>query len=202
MNARSFEDHPDEFLVEQFKATRDNQYFDLLVRRHTKRVFNACRKVLNNDAVAEELTQDTFLSAFSHLDDFHGGMFYSWLWRIARNRCVNHLKSAAMARERSDNEALEAMPFQEKPEADFELAEQIRIVLDELAPPQRLCLKLFYLEGYSYREISRITGFLPGNVKSYLQNGMRRFRLLWENLQQEATEGEKGEYERRAPSGV
>ena len=202
MKARSFEDRPDDFLVEQFKATRDNQYFDLLVRRHTKRVFNACRKVLNNDAVAEELTQDTFLSAFSHLDDFHGGVFYCWLWRIARHRCVNHLKSAVVARERSDNEALEATPFQGKPEADFELAEQIRIVLDELAPLQRLSLKLFYLEGYSYQEIASMTGFSTSKVKSYLQNGMRRFRLLWENLQREASEEENGEYERRASSGV
>jgi RNA polymerase sigma-70 factor (ECF subfamily) len=202
MKAGSLEDRPDEFLVEQFKATRDNQYFALLVKRHTKHVFNACRKVLNNDAVAEELTQDTFLSAFSHLDDFHGGLFYSWLWRIARNRCVNHLKSAVVARERSDDGVLEAMPLQEKPQANFELAEQIRIVLDQLAPPQRLCLKLFYLEGYSYREIAGITGFSTGKVKSYLQNGMRRFRLLWENLQREASEEENGEYERRASSGV
>jgi len=97
---------------------------------------------------------------------------------------------------------LEAMPLQEKPQANFELAEQIRIVLDQLAPPQRLSLKLFHLEGYSYREIASLTGFPTGKVKSYLQNGTRRFRLLWENLQHEATEGERGEYERRAPSGV
>jgi RNA polymerase sigma-70 factor (ECF subfamily) len=202
MKVRSLEDRPDEFLVEQFKATRDNHYFDLLIRRHAQRVFNACRRMLNNDTVAEELTQDTFMSAFIHVDDFHGGVFYSWLWRIARNRCVNHLRSAVVARERSENEVLEAMPFPEKPEADFVLAEQIRTVLDELAPPQRLSLKLFYLEGYSYREIAGITGFPAGKVKSYLQNGMRRFRLLWENLQQQAGGAEKGEYERRAPSGV
>jgi RNA polymerase sigma-70 factor, ECF subfamily len=200
MRASALANHPDEFLVEQFKATRDEDYFAELVRRYTRRIFSACRRTLNNDAVAEEVTQDTFMSAFSHVESFYGGAVYPWLWKIARNRCVNYLKSTAVTREKSGNEVLEAITVQRDCGADVELAEQIRKVFDELAPPQRISLKLFCVEGYSYREIARITGYPMGKVKSYLQNGMRRFRLLWEDLQRGESQGEKGEYERRAPS--
>ena len=115
-------------------------------------------------------------------------------------RCINHLKSAIVTRERSGINALEAMTIQMDCAVDFELAEQILKVFVELAPPQRVSLKLFCMEGYSYQEIARITGFPTGKVKSYLQNGMRRFRLLWEKIHKEAGKREKGEYETPAPN--
>jgi DNA-directed RNA polymerase specialized sigma24 family protein len=82
------------------------------------------------------------VNAFSHVDSFSGGTFYPWLGKIARNRCVNHLKSTAVIREGSGTEALETAAVQKDFAAEIELAEQIRQVLEDLAPEQRVSLKL------------------------------------------------------------
>jgi RNA polymerase sigma-70 factor (ECF subfamily) len=168
----------DEFLVEQFKATRDSSYFEALVRRHAQRILSVCRKMLNSDSLAEEITQDTFTRASLQIDSFHGGPFFRWLWGFARNGCINHLKSGA-TRER--NAPLESTTVQgDAAAADVERAEHIRKLLDELDPPQRMVLRLFFWEGYSYNEVAATAGIPVREVKSRLENGRRRFRLLWE----------------------
>jgi len=55
----------------------------------------------------------------------------------------------------------------------------IRAVLSELPERQRRCLKLFYIEGFSAKEVANATGWTDKQVKSYLQNGRRNFIRLW-----------------------
>jgi DNA-directed RNA polymerase specialized sigma24 family protein len=45
---------------------------------------------------------------------------------------------------------------------------------------QRICLKLLYVDRYTAAEVARLTGFTGKQVKSHLQNGRRRFRILWD----------------------
>jgi len=56
---------------------------------------------------------------------------------------------------------------------------QIRTILRGLPEQQRICLKLFYLEGYSAKEVAKRTGFTEKQVKSHLQNGRRNFVAAW-----------------------
>jgi RNA polymerase sigma-70 factor (ECF subfamily) len=56
---------------------------------------------------------------------------------------------------------------------------QIRTILRGLPEEQRICLKLFYFEGYSAKEVAERTGFTEKQVKSYLQNGRRNFLSAW-----------------------
>jgi RNA polymerase sigma-70 factor (ECF subfamily) len=183
----------DESLVESFKATRDSAYFDALVRRYARRIFGVCRKILNNDSVAEDATQDIFMKVFTQIDSFHGGAFAAWLWKTARNRCINYLKSPPARREVPVDDPVEKVSDGD-PGMDVESAEQserIKKTLDLLAPGQRICLKLSYLEGWTYDEIAQRTGFTFREVKAQVQNGKRRFRHLWQKLECEPPEGKK-----------
>jgi len=59
------------------------------------------------------------------------------------------------------------------------LAAEILAVLSRLPVEQQICLRLFYIEGYSAKEISMLARYSDKNVKSYIQNGRRRFKLAW-----------------------
>jgi RNA polymerase sigma-70 factor (ECF subfamily) len=175
----------DESLVESFKATRDRAHLDLLVRRYARRIYGVCRKMLNNDSAAEDVTQDIFMTVFTQIDSFHGGAFRAWLWRITRNRCISYLKSPPARRE-VPVETLEEKVSDADPGVDVESAQQserIKKTLDLLAPEQRICLKLFYLDGWTCNEIVERTGFTPREVKTHVQNGKLRFRHLWQKLE-------------------
>src|SRR5215204_3799381 len=65
--------------------------FNTLVTRHERAVFNVCLRLLRDAASAEDAAQDTFVKAWTSLDQFRGGMFRPWLLRIASNRCYEIL---------------------------------------------------------------------------------------------------------------
>jgi RNA polymerase sigma-70 factor (ECF subfamily) len=76
-------------------AARDGDYaaFEALVKRHQRRVFATALGVVKNPAEAEEVVQETFLSAFEHLDGFRGdAKFSTWLFRVATNHALMKLR--------------------------------------------------------------------------------------------------------------
>jgi RNA polymerase sigma-70 factor (ECF subfamily) len=201
MKAEVFEPS-DESLVETFKATRDSAYFGVLVRRYARRIFGVCRKMLNNDSAAEDATQDIFMEVFTQIDSFHGSAFGAWLRKIARNRCINYLKSPPARREVTV-ETLEARVSDGDPgmgPGPAERTQRIKKTLDLLSSEQRICLKLVYLEGWTYDEIAQRMGLTIREVKTHVQNGKLRFRHLWQKLEYESPEGKKSQYERPEPS--
>jgi RNA polymerase sigma-70 factor (ECF subfamily) len=82
----------DDVLVESARLG-DYAAFEALVRRHQRRVFAVAMGILKNPAEAEEVAQETFLSAFEHLDGFRGeARFSTWLFRVATNHALMKLR--------------------------------------------------------------------------------------------------------------
>ena len=170
---------PDDLLVERFQAARDHTLFAELFRRYRRPVFGACWSVLHDVSAAEDMTQEAFMAALAKIDTYSSGSFSAWIRTIARNLCLNYLK----ARGREILDGLDMSTLESGRDAAVsELVGDIRVVLGALSPPQRRCLKLFCIEGYRHKEIVRLTGFSEKQVKSYLQNGMRRFRIEWARI--------------------
>lgn len=180
MGSSRFEDSPDEMIVEEFRSTGDNACFAELFRRHRSAIYRCCMVFSRNPATAEDLTQETFTAALLRIDRFTAGSFNAWLRTIARNLCINHVRCSTSLREVSSAEQPER-PASSKGD---ELAAEVLALLDELPQRQRICLKLFHIEGYSYKEICRFTNYTAKEVKTHIQNGNRRFRLTWESLNQ------------------
>ena len=59
-------------------------------------------------------------------------------------------------------------------------SDEVLTVLSELPAHQRICLKLLYMEGLSYGESTVATGLSESDVKTHVQNGKRRFKIIWE----------------------
>ena len=84
----------DEALVARVVAG-EHALFELLMRRHNRRVFRTTRAILKNDDEAEDAMQEAYVSAFTHLADFSGrSRFSTWLVRIAVHECLGRLRKS------------------------------------------------------------------------------------------------------------
>jgi RNA polymerase sigma factor (sigma-70 family) len=169
----------DDALVERFRVSGGDRYFKEIFERHGKPILGVCRRILGNDSLAEDLVQETFKRAFTEIHRFRGGNLRGWLFTIARRLCINYLRSK-FAREVPSLADPDTLAFTGSAEHDLLTKAEILAVLNNLPVEQRVCLKLLYIEGLSYEEISAATGYSPAEVKTYIQNGKRRFKILWE----------------------
>ena len=173
---------PDVALVRQFRATGDPALFEVLFKKYQTPIFHlVCRMVNGEDAY--DLTQDVFHHALRSLPAFKGDCkFSTWLYTIAKNTCLNHLRESkkhAEQEERSLDEGPEAADAGADVDRIVEMRELQRVVdgvLAQLTPEQRLLMVLRDFEQLSYEEISEITDLSLVNVKSKLHRARLAFK--------------------------
>ena len=177
---------PDVALVRQFRATGNPALFEALFKKYQTPIFHlVCRMVNGEDAY--DLTQEVFYRALRSLAAFKGDCkFRTWLYTIAKNTCLNHL------REDKKRVAMEEYSLDEgagasDPGADVarivetrELQRAVDDVLAQLSPEQRLLLILRDFEQLSYEEISAITELSIINVKSKLHRARLAFKAKFQ----------------------
>jgi RNA polymerase sigma-70 factor, ECF subfamily len=172
---------PDQPLVRAALAG-DLRAFEWLVERHRAVVFRVIARLVDDDAEAEDLTQDTFLRAFHRLERYRGDApFRSWLLRIAHNTAVTYVtQSGRVAAHPVDVAGEEAAGAVEagSPADQLERRER-RQRLDKklkgLGRAHRTVLVLRDIEGLSYEEIARITESPVGSVKGRLHRARSEF---------------------------
>ncbi len=183
MSDRNFRGQDDGQLVEEYRSTANREAFSELWRRHEPRIRASCRRVLRNDAAAEDITQDTFLRALVHLGRYEADNFAGWLWRIAYHLCLNYLRSVEVRATRALLEEAEELGAMSAGERGNDIAEALIALMETLPERQRIALKMFYLDECSYADIMRATGFSAKELKSAIQNGRRTLRQKWERMQ-------------------
>lgn len=161
-------------------AAGDRRAFERLYRQHTNRVFSLCARMVNDQARAEELTQDVFVRAWEKLHLFRGeSSFTTWLHRLTVNVVLNARKSDGRNRtrfEETDEEAggmdafpgVVGMPLPPGDLLDLEEA------ITRLPPGARRVFLLHDVEGYKHEEIAEMLGVTAGATKAQLH----RARLL------------------------
>jgi len=167
----------DEELATRFRDEGDLTCFDELARRHRSRVVAACGRILRG-AEAEDAAQEVFLRVMAKIRLFQGGSFLGWLLVLTRNVCLNRVAQPGLnpleaAREPAGGDT-------EMTRATEDAVRKMLALLQELPEAQRICIKLFDLDGYSYEETARLSGYPEKKVKSYLQNGRRMLKILWD----------------------
>ena len=139
----------------------------------------------------EDLLQEIFVKAYFALPKFNqDSTFYTWIYRIAANHCLDHLrkhrpKTYSLDEQKDDGEdtfqpmELKA-PFQEAPHETIDFKHTLRAVLSELSPEHRLVLTLRELQGYNYEEIAEIAECEVNTVKSRLNRARAAFKEIFE----------------------
>ena len=156
-----------------------------LVRRFERPVYNLVVRLVQDPALAEDLTQDAFLKMFRGLAQYDASLrFSSWLFRIAHNTAVDHLRQRRLllATPRLDEDGDVIDPLDQLPDLGDspELAatrRQMAVVIDRaidtLRPEYRAVVVLRHHEDLDYEEIAEVTGLPLGTVKTYLHRARK-----------------------------
>lgn len=150
-------------------------------RRHGRAVYGLARRVLQDAAEAEDVTQEVFLRLWREPERFDPGRgsLRSFLLAVAHGRAVDVVRSSSSRRAREARDAARTARagYDMEHEAwDLALADQVATAMDELADEERRAIELAYFDGHTYREVARVLGQPEGTVKSRIRSGLRRLR--------------------------
>lgn len=156
----------------------DPEAFRTLVARYHPRIFNLIYSLVRDRDEADDLAQEVFIKAFRSLSGFKGqAQVYTWLYRIAVNRCLDWLKSRRRHPEtsldrvevyRADGAVLRGSGATDAEMEQRELGRALEGALRELPPDYRVALTLREVDGLSYEEVADAMGCSVGTVKSRL----------------------------------
>lgn len=159
-------------------AAGDGAAFRRVVDRHLPLVLGVARRILRDDAEAEDVAQETMLRLWrggARLELGPGGLG-PWLRRVARNLCIDRVRSGRRVA------VVEEVPEQAEPAsqlsglADQDLSRRVDEALRALPERQRIALTLFHFEGLSQVEVGATLGISDEAVESLLARGRRALK--------------------------
>jgi len=167
---------------------RDEPAIRAIMQSNNRRLYRLARGILRNDSEAEDVVQETYARAFTHLEDFRGdSSLGTWLGRIAINEALGRLR-----RQRANVEwtslppgTLEAQIIQfprsasedpEKSMAQREIQHVVEHAIDELPEAFRIVFITRMIEGMNVEETAEILGLKPETVKTRLHRARTMLR--------------------------
>jgi|UniRef100_UPI00404A09D2 RNA polymerase sigma-70 factor, ECF subfamily len=156
--------------------------FDELTLRYRGRVYGMIYNMTSNREDAADLTQDAFIKAFQSINRFQGqSSFFTWLYRIAVNSTLTHLRKNKLRtffslekvdeNDRHSAEVIEALTDNSGVERDTfikELQERLNEAMQKLSIKHRTVVTLFEIDGLGHQEIAEIMNCSVGTVRSRL----------------------------------
>ncbi|ABQ39344.1 MAG: RNA polymerase sigma factor [Bradyrhizobium sp.] len=179
-------------LIRRARA-RDEAAIRAILQANNRRLFRIARGILRNDSEAEDVVQDTYVRALTHLGEFRGQSSLStWLVRIAMNEAMGRLRGARPAlpldEQREDKSGAEVIEFRatssdpEKSVAQRQIQAVVEQAIDDLSEPFRLVFIARVIEEMSIDETADLLGLKPETVKTRLH---RARGMLRENVEKE-----------------
>jgi len=192
-------DWTDEELLLEYRYTGIREAFDELVHRYERKLYHYLYRYLGNAANADDVFQKTFMVVLRECDTFDAGRpFRPWLYRIATNEAVDHMRKAKRKRFSvvsmdalmgSDGDGYciadtvaghEPEPFEDP--MDREIAGKVRAAVDALPEQMRQAIYMVYFQGLSYREAADAVGVHFGTLSGRLNRGIEKLNFLLKNV--------------------
>ena len=191
LEARALQRAEDDELIRAAQKG-DRSAFDSLVRRYDRSVLRLALHMLGNEQDAQDVHQDAFIKAYRHLSNFRFECsFYTWLYRIVTNLCLDQLRRRKSRREDpgtvldSSGEEMDLMAHVADDRAgadpDRELARKhqhaaIQDALAELTPRERTVFELKHYQGLKLRTIGEMLSTTEETAKNTLFRATRKLR--------------------------
>jgi RNA polymerase sigma-70 factor (ECF subfamily) len=170
-----------DFAVVKKVQAGDVAAFDQLIVKYRERVFGVVYNLTANREDAADLTQDAFIKAFQSINRFQGNCsFFTWLYRIAVNTTLSHLRKnrlrsffslEKLQEEGVNTQVLEQLTDKKGADRDTylqELKEKLNEALQKLSIPHRTVITLFEIDDLSHSEIAEVMDCSEGTVRSRL----------------------------------
>lgn len=162
----------------------DTMLYSQLVDRYKHMVYTAAIRMVRVREDAEEIAQDTFLSVYRTLESFRGDcLFSTWLYRVAYNKCLDHLKKNKRKLPLQDMDVSDSYDVGYLDKKMYQLEQQQRLqmikeAIDALPEDMGFLVTLFYLEERTLKEISAITEQSVNTLKVKLFRARKRLMSL------------------------
>jgi len=163
--------------------------FNTLVLTHQDMVYNTALRILGDENLAADASQDAFLSAFRSINSFRGGSFKAWLLRTVTNACYDELRrrkrrpTTPLEPETEDGDEMESPRWladpTASPEEQFDQAElehAIQHCLDRLPMDFKTVVVMADIQGLDYNEVAQAAKVPLGTIKSRLARARLRLR--------------------------
>jgi RNA polymerase sigma-70 factor, ECF subfamily len=177
-------EQPDSELVRQIQSG-DSAAFDELMRRYKRPVVNFVYRMLGNAADADDVTQEVFVRVYQNLDGYRlETKFSTWLFALARNAAIDHLRWRARHRTESIESASQfaAPSGTADVVATREIGEEIAAAVAKLPQDQRTALVLSEYHGFSYADIADVMRCSEKSVESRLYRAKQTLRVSLHHL--------------------
>jgi RNA polymerase sigma-70 factor (ECF subfamily) len=197
--ARSVADADDRELVVRALDGEEDAFRELL-ERFRRPVFSLIYRMIGDREQAEDLAQESFVKAFNNLDSYNPAYrFSSWLFKIANNHAIDHLRRARLSTvsihgsphaadaQREEETRIVLESHDESPEQEImalELGSEIEQAIARLRPEYRTAVILRHIENRPYEEIAEIMEVPIGTVKTFLHRARAELREALQHLKE------------------
>lgn len=171
---------PEDMDLARRALARDAEAFRAIMRRHNQKLYRLARSIIRNDSEAEDIVQETYVTAFAHLGSFRGeASLATWLSRIAINEALGRLRkkrrTAAVITDEPVHDA-QVIPFPlnagdidpERMMAQRQILALVERATDALPDVYRTVFVARVIEGLSMEETADLLGIKPQTVKTRL----------------------------------
>jgi len=153
-----------------------SESFDLLFKTHYKEIFHYCFHFVKNREAADELASESFVRAYTKKEKYDEikSSFRTWIFTIARNLCIDFLRSASYCKSKHnislDSKTLNIIDPQNPNEQvkNQQLLDFFYDCLELLRPDEKGAFILYYLKGFTFQEIAEILGKTSRSSVKYL----------------------------------
>jgi RNA polymerase sigma-70 factor (ECF subfamily) len=165
------EEATDAELLALFRKEDSRHYaFNRIVRKHQQRLYAFIRRMVTDPDETKDVLQEVFLKAWTGLDRFReDAQLYSWLYRIAHNESISHLKRMRRGLFVSDAKITDRLTTSLDSSEHFNgdaIQRKLQRAVMHLPPKQRAVFTMKYFEEMKYEDMSSITGTSVGALKS------------------------------------
>jgi RNA polymerase sigma-70 factor (ECF subfamily) len=193
------EAHVGESVLIRAAQEQDHDAFEQLVRLYDRSVLRVAMNLLRSEDDARDAYQEVFLRVYRSLHSFrHQCSFHTWLYRIATNVCLDHLRRKSVRKEQAleeDGDGAAGGPLHttaaDRPESDPErvfaardVSRRLKLALEQLSPKERLVFEMKHYEGLRLRVIGEMLSISEEAAKNCLFRGTRKLRAALEEVRQ------------------
>jgi RNA polymerase sigma-70 factor (ECF subfamily) len=194
-SSKTLSERDSDWLLVQRVQSGDVAAFDELVIKYRERIYSVIYNLTSNKEDSYDLSQDSFIKAFQSIGRFKGkSSFFTWLYRIAVNTSLSHLKKNRhrrflsyenIAEETGSSDILEVLAAKtstEKPTLIKELQHKLNEALQTLSVKHRTVIVLFEIDKLSHQEIAEIMNCSVGTVRSRLHYAKKQLQSELQDL--------------------
>ena len=161
----------------------DMASFEEIYKRHHRRVYSVCLRMLQNASEAEDLTQDVFIQLYRKIGSFRGdSAFTTWLHRMTVNQVLMHFRKRTVKYEKTTDEGETPVQIVSGTSDPGKMRIVDKIALDNaiehLPPGYKNVFVLHDVEGFEHEEVAKILGCSVGTSKSQLHKARLKLQKL------------------------